>query len=195
MSHAARDITSGRARPPAPRSLIVPTVFALAAFGALIALGVWQLHRRDWKNDLIARFEQALAKPPIPYEPPQNADENAREFMRVEASGAFEEAKTVKMLVPTPEDARAETQEGFGYLLFTPVKLDSGAVVFVNRGFAPQSVADRSGAPRGKATVTELCAFPQSRAGCCRLPISQNAFSFPPTSPRWDKRPGSPPKP
>ena len=61
MSHVAPDIRSATATTRGGR--IVLTVCALAAFGILIALGVWQLQRRDWKNDLIARFEEALASP------------------------------------------------------------------------------------------------------------------------------------
>ena len=156
MSHAAPDIQTGRARRAARRSLIDLTLFTLGAFGILIALGVWQLQRRDWKNDLIARFEQALAKPPVAYEPPQpDAREQAREFTRVTATGTFEDAKTVRMLVPAPEEVRARTQDGFGYLLFTPLKTGKGAV-FVNRGFVPQSLADRAGPPAGQAAVTGL---------------------------------------
>ncbi len=155
MSHVAPDIQS-RVRQPTLRGRIVLTLFALGAFGILIALGLWQLQRRDWKNDLITRFEQALSKPPIPYEPPQpNADEGAREFTRVKASGAFDEAKTVKILVPVPEEARAQTQDGFGYLLLQPLRLNN-AIVFVNRGFVPKTVADRGDIKGGEATVTGI---------------------------------------
>ncbi len=162
MSHAAPDIKTGPAAQAARKSPIVPTLFALAAFGILIALGVWQLQRRDWKNDLIARFEQALAKPPIAYEPPQpNANEQHREFTRVAATGAFEEAKTVKMLVPTPEDSRARTQDGFGYLLFTPLRIGNAAV-FVNRGFAPQSLENAAEGLAGQATVTGILRVSQA---------------------------------
>ncbi len=94
------------------KSRVVLTLFTLAAFGILIALGVWQLQRRDWKNDLIARFEQAPSKPPIPYQPPRNVDDRTREFARVTATGTLEEAKTVEQLVPTPEAVRAQTQDG-----------------------------------------------------------------------------------
>ncbi len=159
MSHVAPDIRSARATTRGGR--IVLTLCALAAFGILIALGVWQLQRRDWKNDLIARFEEALAKPPIPYEPPQpNANEKTREFARVKATGAFEDGKAVKMLVPAPDEERAKTQDGFGYLVFAPLKLGSGTV-FVNRGFAPRSVADRGGVPGGEATVTGILRVPE----------------------------------
>lgn len=38
---------------------ILPTLVVAAAVAAMIALGVWQLHRADWKNALIARYTQA----------------------------------------------------------------------------------------------------------------------------------------
>ena len=38
---------------------ILATLVVLAAVAAMIALGVWQLHRADWKNALIARYTQA----------------------------------------------------------------------------------------------------------------------------------------
>jgi surfeit locus 1 family protein len=160
VSQVAPDIQSGRVRQATWRGRIILTLFALGAFGILIALGLWQLQRRDWKNDLIARFEQALSKPPIAYEPPQNANEQTREFTRVRASGTFEDAKTVKILVPVPEEARVQTQDGFGYQLFTPLKLNNG-IVFVNRGFVPRSVADRGGIKGGEATVTGILRLPE----------------------------------
>ncbi len=155
MSQVAPDIQSERAGQSAGKSRVVLTLFTLAAFGILIALGVWQLQRRDWKSDLIARFEQALSKPPIPYEPARNINERMREFARVTATGTLEDARTVKLLVPTPEAVRGQTQDGFGYLLFTPLRLNNGAV-FVNRGFVPRSVGDRGDIKGGEATITGI---------------------------------------
>lgn len=164
MSDAAHKV---RVDPSRLRSRIVLTVFSLLAFSILIALGLWQLQRRDWKNDLIARFEQALSKPPVAYEPPQpNAKEEAREFMRVAAGGDFLDAQTIKVLVPAPPVIHAETQDGFGYLLFTPLKMGD-AVVFVNRGFAPRSVVDKGGVRGGAAPVT----------GIVRLSAAPNLFT------------------
>ena len=155
MSHLAPDIQSERAGQTTGKSRVVPTLFTLVALSTLITLGVWQLQRRDWKNDLLARFEQALSKPPILYEPPRNANERTREFARVTATGTLEDAKTVKLLVPTPEAVRGQTQDGFGYLLFTPLRLDNGTV-FVNRGFVPRSVGDRGDVKGGEATITGI---------------------------------------
>ncbi|WP_423142945.1 SURF1 family cytochrome oxidase biogenesis protein [Parablastomonas sp. CN1-191] len=38
---------------------ILATLLVIAAVATMIALGVWQLHRLAWKEDLIARYRQA----------------------------------------------------------------------------------------------------------------------------------------
>ena len=40
---------------------ILPTLVVAAAVAAMIALGVWQLRRAEWKADLIARYTAAQA--------------------------------------------------------------------------------------------------------------------------------------
>lgn len=44
------------------------TVLSVAVFAALIALGVWQLQRAQWKAGLIAEFEKAEASAPASLE-------------------------------------------------------------------------------------------------------------------------------
>ena len=40
---------------------LVPTLVLLAAAATMVALGVWQLQRAQWKEDLLGRFRQAQA--------------------------------------------------------------------------------------------------------------------------------------
>lgn len=40
---------------------IIPTLLVAAAVATMIALGVWQLRRSEWKGDLIERYTQAQA--------------------------------------------------------------------------------------------------------------------------------------
>jgi surfeit locus 1 family protein len=40
---------------------IVSTVIVLAAVATMVSLGVWQLHRKEWKEALIARYTAAQA--------------------------------------------------------------------------------------------------------------------------------------
>lgn len=44
---------------------VVPTVLVLAAVGAMIALGLWQLGRARLKEELLARYEAAEGMPPV----------------------------------------------------------------------------------------------------------------------------------
>jgi cytochrome oxidase assembly protein ShyY1 len=48
---------------------ILPTLVVLAAAAAMIALGVWQLHRAEWKQRLLAEYAAAAAMPPLDLDP------------------------------------------------------------------------------------------------------------------------------
>ncbi|BBC72274.1 threonine synthase [Altererythrobacter sp. B11] len=42
---------------------VFPTLLVSMAVAAMIALGVWQLHRKEWKEALLARYSAALTEP------------------------------------------------------------------------------------------------------------------------------------
>ena len=44
-----------------------PTLIVAAAIALMIALGVWQLRRAQWKEALIARYARAASLPPIAF--------------------------------------------------------------------------------------------------------------------------------
>ncbi len=46
---------------------IIPTILAAAAVALLVALGVWQLQRAQWKEGVIAHFAAAQKLPPITF--------------------------------------------------------------------------------------------------------------------------------
>jgi len=46
---------------------IVPTILVALAVAVLIALGVWQLRRAEWKEALLERYQAAATLPPIAY--------------------------------------------------------------------------------------------------------------------------------
>jgi surfeit locus 1 family protein len=45
------------------RSLLLPAVVAAVAFAMLMALGVWQLERKTWKENLIATLAERMSAP------------------------------------------------------------------------------------------------------------------------------------
>jgi surfeit locus 1 family protein len=49
-----------RARP----GVLEPTIFAIVGVALLIGLGIWQLDRKVWKENLIAVMTMRLTAPP-----------------------------------------------------------------------------------------------------------------------------------
>jgi surfeit locus 1 family protein len=62
-------VTPRQAQGAARRIPVVSTIVVLAAVATMVSLGVWQLHRKEWKEALIARYQaaqQATASVPWP---------------------------------------------------------------------------------------------------------------------------------
>lgn len=55
---------------------LVPTAIVAAAIAAMVALGIWQLQRREWKAELIARYEAAAGQPPVAWPTIPPADDS-----------------------------------------------------------------------------------------------------------------------
>lgn len=119
-------------RPPAGRPLAL-TLSAGLVFAILIALGVWQLQRLEWKNALIAEREAALAALALPL-PSDLSDPAALELLKVRAEGRLLNDKALR-LGPRP---RARVP---GDHLIVPFRLASGRILLVDRGWVPQAQA------------------------------------------------------
>lgn len=150
------------------RGLVWPTVSTLLALAILVGLGVWQLYRLEWKLGLIATIEARTTMPPVPLPPEaqwpglSSAD---YAYRHVSVQGTFEHANEVRLFRPL-EEARGP-YHGLGDLILTPLRLPSGAVVIVNRGFVPEDRADpgtrAAGQVEGPVTVTGLMREPEAR--------------------------------
>ncbi|WP_211100656.1 SURF1 family protein [Acuticoccus sediminis] len=127
--------------------------FAAFATVVFVCLGVWQLQRREWKLDLIARVDARLAAAPVAAPGPDGwagitADGDA--YRRVTATGTYETGHDTLV--------QAVTELGPGSWVLTPLATAEGFTVLVNRGFAPpdrRTPADIA-PPEGPVTVTGL---------------------------------------
>lgn len=148
------------------RSLLVPGLAALAAFAILIGLGTWQIQRKAWKEAIIARIDARAHGEPGPILPEAGWSgwlAEADEFRRVRVTGTFLHDREAPVHGLAPGERGAPLQ---GFYLFTPLRLDSGAVVMVNRGFVPTELRDPATRPQsqpaGGATVTGLVRAPEA---------------------------------
>jgi surfeit locus 1 family protein len=140
----------------------------LVALAVLIGLGTWQLQRKAWKEDLIAQIEtRAFGEPgailPETDWPTWRADQD--EFRKVRVNGTF----LHEFEAPVYGLARGERQGApiQGYYLLTPLKLATGAIVVVNRGFVPTELRDPARRPEsqpgGEVTIIGLVRAPEVR--------------------------------
>lgn len=130
------------------------------------ALGVWQLDRRAWKLDLIARVDarahtQPVSLPSAAEWPKINARDD--EYRRVRVQGV--------LLNDRETLVQAVTELGPGWWVMTPLKTGSG-IVLINRGFVPPELRDRVtrrvGARDGVVSITGLLRVTEPRGGFLR---------------------------
>jgi surfeit locus 1 family protein len=136
-------VTAAAASPRPRAGLVVPSLFALATFAALIGLGTWQIERKAWKEALIDTLDRRMAAEPVAVPPPAEwaaltADND--EFRRVVLFVTLE--PDAEALVYTVGSAFRSDVSGPGYWVFAPGKLANGATVVLNRGFVPQGQRD-----------------------------------------------------
>src|SRR5882724_7183662 len=105
----------------------VPTLFALAAFVAFVALGTWQLQRKAWKEALIDTLERRLSAAAVDLPPrPRWAglDPADDEFRRVKFTATF--MPGAEALVYAGSSALRSDVSGPGYWVLAPAKLAAG---------------------------------------------------------------------
>ena len=113
---------------------ITLTVCVLLALIVLMGLGFWQLDRRTWKLDLIASTQARLASDPIafPDDPQALTDPD---YQPVEVSGQFLHERELYLA--------SRTHEGqVGFHVVTPLEMNDGRTVFINRGWVPPEKLD-----------------------------------------------------
>lgn len=151
MSEAGR----GDRDPPAAdavrtrRQAIVIGLLAATAAVTCFGLGIWQLERRAWKLDLIARVETRSTAPPAALPPPSDWTGPALaglEYRRVSASGRFRH--DLETFV------QAVTEYGPGFWVLTPLETEGGFTVLVNRGFVPPERRDAASRAAGNVGGT-----------------------------------------
>ncbi len=147
--------------------VVEATVFTLAGVAILIGLGIWQLDRKIWKENLITALNARLARAPEALPPreswPQLKPE-ADEYARVKFPAEFLAGQ--EALVYTAGSAFRPDVQGPGYWVFAPARLDGGSIVIVDRGFVPPDRKDPAsraqGMPHGTVDIIGVLRWPEA---------------------------------
>ncbi len=152
-------------------------IVAILIVACLAALAVWQVHRRAFKLDLIARVEARVHAAPTAAPGPESwarVSAAADEYRRVTVTGDWLEDRSTLV--------KAVTELGGGSWVLTPLIRDDGSTILVNRGFVPETERDPASwrpRSRGPVTVTGLLRLPEPGGGFLRMndPDSDRWFS------------------
>ena len=138
---------------------------ALLLFAGFMSLGIWQVERRAWKLDLIARVDQRVHAPAAPLASSNQWPQVSvatDEYRHLQVSGRFLNDRETLV--------KAVTRLGSGFWVMTPFELPDGRTLLVNRGFVPPESRER-----GARSATEINA-PVTLTGVLRLSEPSGGF-------------------
>jgi surfeit locus 1 family protein len=140
---------------------------ALIGMGLLSGLGVWQLQRLAWKETVLAQISarrDALPQALPPQKDWAKVNPDDYDYRHVIMRGVFDHARESFLFRAS---ATGEAGEGPGYEVLTPLALDDGGTVIVNRGFAPAELKEparrAAGQVAGEVTISGLMRRPEAR--------------------------------
>lgn len=140
----------------------------LSLTALFVWLGSWQVARLAEKDRLVADVDRQLAEQPYDLPPARDwgaypLDVYAYHLVTMTGRYLNDQSVLVFTNLPKPKGQYG----GPGYWVMTPFEASAGGIVFVNRGFIPQSAGARfAGAPgpEGEVTLTGI-ALEAERAG------------------------------
>lgn len=131
--------------------LLSAAIATTVAFAILIALGVWQLHRRDWKEGILAAVDQAERSPPVPL------SGRPAPFSKVIVRGLLQPQVA---LYGVGVQAGPDGVDRMGAQRLQILRPEHGAPILVDLGWVPTETASPPVAS-GPATVTGYVRAPE----------------------------------
>ncbi|ATF19331.1 SURF1 family protein [Phaeobacter gallaeciensis] len=131
------------------RRLIFLSLVGGLGLAALMALGIWQIQRLAWKEDLLRTIDDRIAAAPVAL--PEIPVEAQDRYRAVSITGAVEAAELHVFWVTKT----AET----GYRIIAPFLTEDGRRVLLDRGFVPAAAKERVRAT-GAAVITGNLLWP-----------------------------------
>lgn len=143
-------------------------VIGLAGLAVLIALGVWQLQRLAWKEDILAQINARLTAAPAAL--PDTPTEARDRWQSVALSGRFLGAE-----LPVLASRKGE---GAGYRLIAAFETEAGRKILIDRGFVAEPALKSLPAPAGAAQITGNLHWPDEKDSYTPAPDAGRGLWF-----------------
>ena len=135
-----------------------PSAISLVLFVTLLGLGTWQLHRLEWKDNLIAEIAARQLDAPLDISSQQTCDDSFS-YRPASATGLFQHDHELFLHAISKEGAG-------GYHVLTPMQMEDGRFLLVDRGFIPfdkrEPASRQAGRIAGEVTVHGLLRYPDA---------------------------------
>lgn len=132
--------------------ILFALIVGLAGIAVLVWLGVWQVQRLAWKQDVLAAIDTRIAAEPISL--PEFADVASHKYAPVTVSGQIGTGE-LHILV-------SQKQKGAGYRVIAPFRTLDGRHVLIDRGYIPVAARDETRRV-GEAQITGNLHWPDDR--------------------------------
>ncbi len=112
------------------RQWMLATLLVVAGGALCVRLGIWQLDRLEQRRAFNAHVEAMWAAEPITLSGQTTENITTMEYRAIEVSGKYDFENQVAL-------RNRYFQDEYGYHLLTPLLLDDGSAVLVDRGWIP----------------------------------------------------------
>jgi len=138
---------------------LLPWIFIAGVVGVLVGLGMWQLERLQWKEELLAKYDRAQTLAPVPLHEITSDSLLENDFRKVIFSGTYDNAHEVHL------GGRLWNGKP-GYEILTPLTTRDGREFLVNRGWVPfemKEAKDRpTPAPQNVTNIVGMLHLPKA---------------------------------
>ncbi|EAQ02874.1 Surf1 protein [Pseudooceanicola batsensis HTCC2597] len=135
------------------KKLIGPLIFGIGGCAVLVSLGLWQVERLQWKQEMLAGIESRIAAMPGPL--PTVAVPGTDQYLPVEVTGRFGETG-LRVLA-------SRKHSGAGHRLIQRFETGERSIL-VDRGFLPQP-DEAPELPAGEVTIRGNLLWPDETDG------------------------------
>lgn len=140
------------------RRYLFPLIIGILGCAILVSLGLWQLRRMDWKEDMIAQIQSRIGGAPVAL--PASLDPSMK-YLPVLVSGQTT-GQEIDVLSGTRE-------QGGGYQVVSGFVTDDGRRILLDRGFIEQDYR-RTARPATALSVAGNLHWPQDKSSATPEP-------------------------